>query len=270
MTTAVPSSVGMGVARAAGEIRAFARNVPALVFNVALPIVLMLMFGTLFSGTVGDTGVPMHDVVVSGVVASAIMSAAFGGMAFGISMDFSDGTFTRLSATPFTLSSYFVAKIVFVLALAVAQVAAVLVVTVLVFGFVLPGDPARWLTFGWVFALGIVATALLGVLVGSLASDGRSAGGVIQFPFIVLQFISGVYFVFTGLPNWLQYVGAVFPLKWMAQGMRSALLPDALAVAEPAGSWERGTVAIVLSCWAVGGFVLGSAVLRAKIRRAFS
>ena len=36
----------------------------------------------------------------------------------------------------------------------------------------------------------------------------------------------------------VQKIASVFPLKWMAQGLRSALLPDAARAAEPAGSWE--------------------------------
>jgi ABC-2 type transport system permease protein len=51
-------------------------------------------------------------------------------------------------------------------------------------------------------------------------------------------------------------VAAFFPLKWMTQGLRSVFLPDALAAAEPAGSWEPGRVALVLLAWCVVGLVL--------------
>jgi ABC-2 type transport system permease protein len=73
---------------------------------------------------------------------------------------------------------------------------------------------------------------------------------------IVLQFISGVFFVFTDLPPWMQQIAALFPLKWMCQGMRSAFLPDSFASFEAAGSWELGKVALVLGAWCVGGLVL--------------
>ena len=54
----------------------------------------------------------------------------------------------------------------------------------------------------------------------------------------MLQFISGVFFVYSDLPAWMQHVGAVFPLKWIAQGMRSVFLPDSFAVA---GGRRRGS-----------------------------
>jgi ABC-2 type transport system permease protein len=57
-------------------------------------------------------------------------------------------------------------------------------------------------------------------------------------------------------------VAAIFPLKWMAQGLRSVFLPDALAAVEPAGSWELGRTALVLAAWCVAGLVLCVATFR--------
>jgi ABC-2 type transport system permease protein len=51
-------------------------------------------------------------------------------------------------------------------------------------------------------------------------------------------------------------VAAVFPLKWMAQGLRSAFLPAHAAVLEPAHSWEHGKTALVLAAWVAAGLVL--------------
>ena len=55
---------------------------------------------------------------------------------------------------------------------------------------------------------------------------------------IVLQFISGVFFVYSELPSWMQDIAAVFPLKWLAQGMRSVFLPESFAAQEVGGSWQ--------------------------------
>ena len=69
---------------------------------------------------------------------------------------------------------------------------------------------------------------------------------------IVLQFISGVFFVFTELPAWMQEIAAIFPLKWMAQGMRSVFLPDGL----PDGRAGRapGSTAGSRWCWRPGAW----------------
>jgi ABC-2 type transport system permease protein len=71
----------------------------------------------------------------------------------------------------------------------------------------------------------------------------------------VLQFVSGVYVTFSQLPEWLQNAASVLPLKWMAQGMRAVFLPDAFAAQEQTGTWDLGTVALVLAVWLVLGLV---------------
>ena len=63
---------------------------------------------------------------------------------------------------------------------------------------------------------------------------------------ILLQFISGVFLPFTQLPNWLQTIGAIFPLKWMAQGLRYSFSPDSAEAAEAAHFWELDRVFLVL------------------------
>ena len=74
--------------------------------------------------------------------------------------------------------------------------------------------------------LGSAACTLLGIAVSSLAKNGRSASAMVTPIALVLQFISGVFFLFSQVPAWMQTVAAFFPLKWMAQGLRSVFLPD--------------------------------------------
>jgi ABC-2 type transport system permease protein len=108
----------------------------------------------------------------------------------------------------------------------------------------------------WVTLLGSAACTLLGIAVSSLAKNGRSASATVTPIALVLEFISGVFFQFSQIPVWLQTVAAFFPLKWMTQGLRSVFLPDSFAAQEPAGSWELGRVALVLTVWCVAGLVL--------------
>jgi ABC-2 type transport system permease protein len=97
--------------------------------------------------------------------------------------------------------------------------------------------------------------------------SARSATAVITLPFVVLQFISGVYVPSTLVPPWLTDVAAIFPLKWICQGLRSVFLPGQAAALEPAGSWEHGRTALVLAAWVVAGLVLCLTTFRWQRRR---
>ena len=157
--------------------------------------------------------------------------------------------------------AYFLGKIGLVLVTSVVQFAVLLVVSRLFFGLKLPGTAGLWLRFTWLFLLGIAAGTTLGIAYSSLARSSRSAAAVVSPVVIVLQFISGIFFVYSALPSWMQHVGAVFPLKWIAQGMRSVFLPDSFATQE-VGGWQLPQIAVVLTTWTVLGLLLCARTFR--------
>jgi ABC-2 type transport system permease protein len=250
----LPSLARVFRARVVVELKEFFRQREAVVFTLLLPVLLLLVFGAVLDYEL-DQGVSFTQYFMSGIIAAGILGASLQNMAISIATERSDGTLKSLAGTPMPPSAYFVGKVVQVLAVTVAIIAILLGVGVGFYGIDLPSG-AGWLTFAWVAALGAAASTLLGIAVSSLARNGRSASATVTPFALVLQFISGVFFQFSQIPEWLQTVAAFFPLKWMAQGLRSVFLPDALAAAEPAGSWELGRVALVLLAWCAVGLVL--------------
>ncbi len=72
----------------------------------------------------------------------------------------------------------------------------------------------------------------------------------------------------SALPEWLQWLGQVFPLFWLGLGLRSALLPNAVAAAEVGGSWRPLETIGVLGAWPLLDFAVAPVVLRRLARRA--
>jgi ABC-2 type transport system permease protein len=173
----------------------------------------------------------------------------------------------RLSGTPMPATAYFAGKIVQVMVCTVAETVLLVTVGMLFYHLHLPTSPGRWWTFAWVFVLGSAACALLGIAVSSVPRSAASATPVVTLPFTVLQFISGVYVPSNSVPGWMRDIASFFPLKWMAQGMRSAFLPSQAAALEPAHSWEHGRIALVLAVWIAGGLVLCAKTFRWQARR---
>jgi ABC-2 type transport system permease protein len=192
---------------------------------------------------------------MAGVITAAIVGASLQNLGIYIASERSDGTLKSLRGTPMPASAYFVGKVVQVLAVAAVTVVLLLLVGVLVYRIDLP-SPSGWLTFVWVALLGIAACTLLGIALSSLAPNRRAASALISPAALLLEFVSGVFVPFGRLPEWIQVVASLFPVKWMAQGFRSVFLPAELAAEEPAGSWELGRVALVLAVWCVLGLLL--------------
>jgi len=251
---ALPSLATVYRTRGGVELKEFFRQRESVVFTLAFPVILLVVFGAVLDYDIGG-GVTFTQYFMAGIIAAGILGASLQNMAISIATERSDGTLKGLYGTPMPKSAYFVGKVVQVLAVTVLIVAILLAVGALAYGVDLPtgGD---WLTFLWVAALGSTSCTLLGIAVSSLAKNGRSASAMVTPIALVLQFISGVFFQFSQVPVWMQTIAAFFPLKWMAQGLRSVFLPDFLAAQEPAGSWELGRVALVLTLWCVAGLLL--------------
>jgi ABC-2 type transport system permease protein len=253
---ALPRAVPLGLARGGLELRRFVRNRDAMVFTFSLPTVLLVLLGSVFGGQYEAAGVTASQVLAAGMIAAGVMSTTFVSLGIDIATDRDDGTLKRLRGTPVPPAAYFLGKVVLVAVTTVAQTSIMLAVAVALFDLALPATISGWLTFGWVFVLGVLACSLLGIAVSSIPRNARSAAAVTQLPYLALQFISGVFVnPITALPAGLVVAASFFPVKWMAQGFRSVFLPDSMVVLEPAGSWELGRVALVLGAWCAIGLV---------------
>jgi ABC-2 type transport system permease protein len=251
----MPSPLRLGLARAGIELRQFFRERDSVVFTFAFPIIMLLIFGSVFSGEIG-AGVSFTQYFTAGMIASGVVMSSFQSLAISIAMERDDGTLKRLRGTPMPPLAYFLGKIGLVLVTALAQTAILLAVGTGVFGLDLPSTAALWLRFAGIFLAGTAAGTVLGIAFSSVPRSGKSAAAVVSPVVIVLMFISGVYFIYSDLPSWMRSVAEVFPLKWMAQGMRSVFLPQALETAEVGGSWQLGTGMAVLGAWTVVGLLL--------------
>jgi ABC-2 type transport system permease protein len=163
------------------------------------------------------------------------------------------GGLKRLRGTPMPASSYFIGKAILIAVSMIIQIALLFGFGLLFFGVEMPTELSKWLTFTWLVLLGSACSTALGIAFSIVPKSGRGASAVVSPIVIILQFFSGVFFVFTQLPTWMQQLAAIFPLKWLTQGMRSVFLPDSFAAQEVAKSWETGRTFQILVLWLVIG-----------------
>jgi ABC-2 type transport system permease protein len=259
-------SLALGLRQARLEIKQFLRRREAVVFTLAFPVIMILVFASIFTGDLGG-GVRFTQYFITGMIATGLMTVGFQSLAIQIPIERDRGVLRRLRGTPMPRWVYFAGKVGMVAVIAFVETAILLLISVLLFDLELPSGVDRWLTFTWVSILGVTACTLCGIAFSSLARTGRSAPALVTPVALVLQFISGVFFVFTNLPTWMQQIAALFPLKWMCQGLRAVFLPASFGAYEPAGSFELGRVAAMLALWCVLGFVLCLTTFRWTTRR---
>ena len=77
----LPSALRLGFSRAGIELRQYFRQRDAVVFTFAYPVIMMLIFGSIFKGDVPNTHVPFTQYFTAGIAATGTMSVGFQGVA---------------------------------------------------------------------------------------------------------------------------------------------------------------------------------------------
>lgn len=263
-----PGRLAVGIARIGHEVRGYFRSPDTVFFTFLFPFIMLGIFTAAFSASgeiqpsPGAESISVGAYYLPGLLAAGILLSGVQNLAIDIAGEKSDGTLKRLGGTPLSPVSYFLGKLGQVFVTGTLQAALLLVAAATVFGIALPTEPEAWGTFAWVFVLGITASALLGIALSSVPRSGKSASAVVVPIMLVLQFISGVYLQFSQLPEWMQNIASLFPLKWMAQGMRAVFLPEDFAVLEQNEAWDLGWVALALIAWLVVGLIVSRLTFR--------
>lgn len=189
------------------------------------------------------------------------------GVSNKLSLDREDGTLLRAKALPHGMLAYLMARVVTTVLSAVVN----LLVLLIPGFFIAPGlvniTGAGFVTLVGVLALGLLATAPLGAVIGAMVKSPSGAVGLSVLPMAGMAIISGIFYPITALPGWLQWIGQLFPLYWVGLGLRSAFMPAMAAALELGGSWRPLETAVALAAWAAAGLLLAPGILRRMARR---
>jgi len=256
----------LGVIRGWIEFKIVYLNLQGLLSTM---IVVALFVGVLwFERTTILGGVSLALLTLPGLLAMFIANQGLSDVAKILSYDREDGTLLRAKSIPQGMVGYLIARIVVTL----LSISLILVLVFVPSLFVVPGlasaGGARLLTFMGVVALGILATAPIGAIIGSLVNNSGASFGLTFFPLVALVAISGIFYPLRALPVWVQWIAQVFPVYWLGLGLRSVFSPTAAASLELGGSFRPLTTMLVLAAWAVVGLLLAPPTLRRMARRA--
>jgi ABC-2 type transport system permease protein len=255
MSNQLPGALAIGIKRGGLELKQFFRQRESVVFTLLFPLILLAIFGSVFSNTIAPN-VTFSQYFVAGMIASALVNTGFQQIAIFIPVERDLGALKRLRGTPMPATSYFIGKAILVTVSMLLQVVLLLAAGVAFFGVNLPTQSQKWLLFVALLVMGSLVSTILGVAFSSVPKNARGASAIVSPVVIVLQFFSGVFFIFTDLPKWMQQIAAIFPLKWLTQGMRSVFLPDNFATREIVGNWETGRTFAIIGVWLIVGTIL--------------
>ncbi|MQS37657.1 ABC transporter permease [Streptomyces katsurahamanus] len=254
-----------GWSRGLIELRQSFTNGGDLFNHFFWPVLMLIVLFLMRDVSFGSSGFELGTLMLPSVLG---MNAAMAMIAMSqlLTAEREDGTLLRAKATPHGMAGYLVGKIVSVSGGLIADLAIFLIPGLLIVPGLTIGSAEAWLTLAWVLALGLVATLPIGAVLGSVFTNAR-AQGLLLLPVLGMIAISGVFYPITSLPEWTQWIAQLFPVYWLALGMRSALLPESAVAVEIGESWRQAEMIGVLGVWTVLGLLLAPIVLRRMARR---
>jgi imidazolonepropionase-like amidohydrolase/ABC-type polysaccharide/polyol phosphate export permease len=221
------------------------RAKPTLFWNLAFPLLTLMLFSFIFGG-----GEPARVArVLPGTMTINLLAAAFFGVSLHMVSLRERQLYRRFRVTPVDSLAVVMAHaatgfvnmvISFVLQLAVAKA---------VFHVPIRGSFAD---LALTVLVGAFAFIPLGLIVGSIGRDMRSAPAISNLLFFPLSFLSGATLPLFLMPPWLQRVATLLPSTYFVELLTVALLrgrPVERAIVSLAILVLTGIVAFALNAW---------------------
>jgi len=221
------------------ERKQFWRNPSAAFFNFLLPVLLLVLIATAFSGDEDEL-----EVLIPGVAGMGVLATTFTALSFNLTILRDEGILKRIRGTPMPAGAYLAGLVGSAALNAFLQVALVVAIGALVYGVEWPRDP---LLLVLLTGLGVVCFAALGVAFAHVIPNEDAAPAYTNAVFLPLIFISGVFYSANGLPPALEAVAEALPLKHLIDGLSAAIV---------GGSGDAAGAAAVVGAWALAGVVL--------------
>jgi ABC-2 type transport system permease protein len=222
------------------EVRRSLRNRRYLIFTVAFPVILYVLYTAILPDTA--------DLPIAGLawpVYFLVSMASYGAIgaamsqAVPISTERRQGWARQLRVTPLPGPAYVIVKVVSAVLLTVP--ALVLVITAGQLVNHLDLGLGAWIPMVIAIALGTIPFAALGLLVGEVF-EPESAQGAMVLTFFSMAILGGLFAPLEAMPDTIATIGRMLPSSHLAAVGRAAVvgrLPDATDV-------------LVLAAWSVG------------------
>ena len=198
------------------EQLSFWRNPQSAFFTFIFPVVIIAIFGAVFSGSTGSSfyyGLSGLQYYVPTIAALSVLGACYSQLAIVLSTRRQDGILKRLRATPLPAWIYFIGLLAHCVMVSIVDVLLIIGIGRL---FGVPA-PTHWAALLVTLVLGAASFCALGVAVASLIRNAEAAPAVVQFVLFPLVFVSGTYFPIHS--SVLNRIAGVLPVRPFNQAL---------------------------------------------------
>ena len=237
--------------------KTFWRNPASVFFTVMFPVVLLLIFATVFGDETVDVngGVETTTYYVPAIITLSVIAATMQTLAMSLVIAREDGRLKRGRGTPMPPWVFIAGRIGNSIVVALIMMALIAAIGRVLYGVELPWDrlPAIVVTL----VAGAAAFCCLGIALTAAIPSQDAAAPIVNALLLPLYFLSGVFIPSDQLPSGVIHFADAFPVRHFFEAVFNAYVP---AAGGGAGI-EWGNLAIV-AAWGVAGLLIATRFFR--------
>lgn len=238
------------------ELAALSRTPITLILSIGLPLLFFVLLSALVGNEVVDErgGVRVVQYLAPGMASFGVVMATFSFLAVGLAEARATGVVKRQAGTPAPRWVLVGGRIGAALVLGLTSTALVLVTGVVLYDLQVPSRSVLSIITTLVFASGCFSA--LGLALAMALPTMQLTLAVSNGVVIPLAFISDMFMFSGDMPDWLETIGWIFPLKHL-----TALFADALNPYLTGSGFQLDHL-LVIALWGVAGAVVATVLLR--------
>jgi ABC-2 type transport system permease protein len=229
--------------------KAFWRNPAAVFFTVGFPVVLLLIFATVFGDQTIDErgGIDATAYYVPAILTLSVISATMQNLAMTLVIAREDGRLKRGRGTPMPAWVFVAGRIGNSIVVALLMLALIAAIGRVLYGVEIPWAQLPELLL--VLVVGAAAFCCLGIALTAAIPSQDAAAPIVNAVLLPLYFLSGVFIPDDELPAGVTDFANHFPVRDFFQAFFDAYVPGGTA------GLDWGNLAVV-AIWGVAGLLL--------------
>ncbi|WP_340009137.1 ABC transporter permease [Paenibacillus sp. FSL K6-0276] len=186
------------------------KGMDILIFGIILPIILATLFGYVMSKDVSASGASMFEISYPAVICIGILATGVMGVPLTIADYRHRGILKRFQVTPVSPLHILFAQVVIQLSSALVSFIGVTAVYTLLFDYKMSGS---WGVFLLTYAFVVCAMYSIGIFIGSVVPDQKSANLWSSVAYFTMLLFSGATIPYEIMPRFFQWVMDILPLS---------------------------------------------------------
>ncbi len=226
--------------------KAFWRNPASVFFTVAFPVVLLLIFATVFNGQTieVDGGIEITAYYVPAIITLSVISATMQSLAMSLVIAREDGRLKRGRGTPMPAWVFIAGRVGNSIVVALLMMALIAALGRLAYGVPIPWE--RLPEIALVLVLGAAAFCCLGIALTAAIPSQDAAAPIVNALLLPLYFLSGVFIPDDQLPAGVIHFADAFPVRHFFEAFFDAYVGT--------GGVSWGNLAVV-AIWGIAGLL---------------